>query len=173
MKLTVNPEEIAGTIFAEIFQITTEEIGNARIGLSSLSVTGRDKVEGTLSEFEKKIFATIFKKRSKLENLIPNPDGTEDFELLGFEPEALQEDIDLLTNMMFLVVRRRLNFQGPQISIKKDFQLTSPKPVEIEGHDCANCSRKDDCPLQSGELLGFFNLLNEFAGIGFLNDEEE
>ena len=145
MNAEIIVKELTGTIFEEIFQITSQEIAAAKKDIVNYLPVGIEfKIIGPMSDFEIKTLALMMKKIKKLESL-PEEMGIVESIMSEAtnEAEILDNDINFLQNMMFLMIQRRFNYQEAKISINEDFQVIT---LEFEDEpDCANCQNRVTC----------------------------
>jgi hypothetical protein len=145
MNTEIIVKEFTGTIFEEIFQITLEEIAAAKKDLIDyLPVGANYKTLGPMSDFEKKTLALMIKKMKKLESL-PEEMGIFDgisSEVIN-EAEVINNEINFLENMMFLMIQRRFGYQEAKLSINEDLQVIT---LDLEDEfDCSSCPKKLIC----------------------------
>lgn len=132
--VTLKLEEIAGTLLAEVFQITEEEVLATKTDLANQVVGEKSKPVGFASEFEQKLFALMLKKTRRMK-VMANADE-EDLP----EFETLKGDTSMLKDLTFSQIKKRLKLNGENVGVIKDFQIVT------ESEDCASCPIRGICP---------------------------
>ena len=134
----ISPEDIAGTLLEELFQITKEEIDNAKKSLAEEVVTTTEKPVGTLNEFEQKMYALLFKKSERVKTMeAADEEGSHEY-------KSVSEDMSLLKELFFNQIKKRFKFDGNSTGIRADFQVVAR---EGDGEDCSKCLARDICPI--------------------------
>ncbi len=125
---TIKPEDIAITLLGEVFQITPDEIGQAKESLAKDTATTMEKPIGNLNDFEQKIYALLLKKAKRAEEIeTANEEESREYENIG-------EDISLLKDLIYNQIKRRFKLDRESPWLRADFQVVIKKK---DGKDCS------------------------------------
>jgi len=134
---TIKSEDIAGTLLGEVFQMTKEDLERAKESLAEEAVGVKEKSIGALNDLEQMIFALLFKKSQRAKEMVAADEEE------GHEFEVVREDMSLLKKLAFSQIKKRLQLNGDNVSIRSDFQVVTG---ESDDEDCSQCPVRELCP---------------------------